>query len=116
MKKFSVWVKILAVTLLIAVGSLVWAWLSNSMVPSSMSRGFLVGGLLSVLFGIGIFATSHSFAAERTSGYSDAFYNTLKQRSNLMMADMAEHSSISMVLLGSGVLSVIIGFLIFRFG
>jgi len=48
--------------------------------------------------------------------YSTAFYTTLKKRFQLMEADMEEHSNYSLILLLSGLLSLVIGFLIVRLG
>jgi hypothetical protein len=115
MKQISLWVKILFVTLVIAIGSLVWAWAIGPS-AATISRGFFVGGVLALIFGLGNFATSYSFTDQNAPSYSTAYYNTLKQRSQLMMKDMEEHSSFSLLLLGGGILSLIIGFLIFRFG
>jgi len=115
MKQTSLWVKVLFGTVLIAVGSLIWAW-SSGLSSATISRGFFVGGALALIFGLGNFMTSYSFVNQKAPSYSTAYYDTLKQRSQLMMADMAEHSGFSLILLGSGILSLLIGFLIIRFG
>ncbi len=115
MKNISLWVKIGFVTILIAMGALLWAWFSG-MSSATISRGFFVGGALALLFGLGSFMTSYSYVNQNAPNYSTAYYDTLKQRSQLMMADMAEHSGYSLILLGSGILSLLIGFFIIRFG
>jgi hypothetical protein len=115
MKNTSTWLGILLCVVLIAAGSILWAWLGKDISPATISRGFLVGGLLAMLFGVANLRTSYGFVNQNSPSYSTAFYDTLKARTNLMFADMAEHSSWTKVLLISGLLSLIIAFLVSRF-
>lgn len=116
MKNIGSWMKAVFFVLLIAGGSFVWAWSGSDLSAGALSRGFFVGGVLAILFGFGSLRTSYGFVEQNTRSYSTAFYVSLRQRFQLAMADMKEHSHISMILLGSGLSSLLIGFLLVRFG
>jgi hypothetical protein len=99
----------------ITAASLLWAWFSQDLSSVVISRGFFICGALALLFGLGNFSTSYGFVDQKAPSYSAAFYKTINQRVGLMFSDLAEHSRISLILLITGILSLIIGFLILRF-
>ena len=115
MKNISTWLGILLCLVLIGASSILWAWLGKEISSATISRGFLVGGLLAMLFGVANLRISYGFVNQNSPSYSTAFYDTLKTRTRLMFSDMAEHSSWTKVLLISGFFSLIIAFLVFRF-
>lgn len=116
MKNSSLWIKVVFFVLLIAGGSFVWAWSGSTLSAATLSRGFFVGGVLALLFGMGSLRTSYGFVDQNARTYSTAFYVSLRQRFQLAMSDMKEHSQLSLILLGGGLISLFIGYLIIRFG
>jgi hypothetical protein len=116
MKSYSTWAGILACVLLIGTGSLAWAWMEQTISPGTISRGFLVGGVLALLLAVANLRTSYGFVQQNAPSYSASFYKTLGERKQLMFADMAQHSGWTKVLLSSGLASLVIAFLVFRFG
>jgi len=116
MKGISLWGRGLLVLLVVALGSVLWAWLDQDLSTSTISRGFFVGGALAILLGFGNLGTSSSMAAANAPSYSTANYATLGDRIRLMFSDMAEHSKWSVILTGGGLLCLVAGFLVLRFG
>jgi hypothetical protein len=117
MSKLPWWLKlclqILLMDLVIAILILGWSWFTKDFSTVSLSNRFFIGGVLAILISLGSGMGNFENRSDWRQMYAQsAGQANLTERTNRMIADIAQVYALAFVLMPAGLIAILIAVMI----